>query len=438
MKPHLFFKEPLSADAIPGVPATLAPYEPVVVGAVARLCQDPELPFVGFPELCARCKRETLLNLKGATAGPGASVHLEGWRIWPCDSPLRWLSERAISIEAIGIDQAGCDLDPQGGIADLKKRILRGSKDAKEAQNPMLGLNAAAYMSELDAEPDTELKKRCSFEPHRIEYAHRALCREQLTRLLLGNAVKPALEALQQMGLLKFLLPEVEAFVDFHKSFRVHHKDIFEHSLQVTDRVSPTAVLRWAALCHDIGKIHTRGLDAQGKVHFLHHEILGAYLFDGIAARLQFDPEEASRISELIAQHSRANLYSPEWNDNAVRRLWNELEPIFDDLLDLSRADCTSQRPGRRSAVAQNLKALEERIDALRKKDAAPKLQLPRGLGLQLMSHFGLEGGPKVGQLRQLCQKALEQGELQNHPSPEDCIRYLQQLPKDALNAALA
>ena len=28
-------------------------------------------------------------------------------------------------------------------------------------------------------------------------------------------------------------------------------------------------------------------LDAQGKVHFLHHEILGAYLFDGIAARLQ-------------------------------------------------------------------------------------------------------------------------------------------------------
>jgi poly(A) polymerase len=65
---------------------------------------------------------------------------------------------------------------------------------------------------------------------------------------------------------------------------------------------------------HDIGKIETRTVNAQGKVHFFRHEALGALLFRGIAHRLEMDREEEERIHYIILHHSRVNLYHPSWS----------------------------------------------------------------------------------------------------------------------------
>jgi poly(A) polymerase len=96
----------------------------------------------------------------------------------------------------------------------------------------------------------------------------------------------------------------------------------------------------------------------------------------------------------------------------------------LDDLMDLSRADVTSQRPGRREEAKRNIEALLTRIHAVRALDARQP-PLPPGLGNAIMEAFGLPPSRRVGELRQLCQDAVEKGELPERQPSEYYIEWL-------------
>ena len=100
---------------------------------------------------------------------------------------------------------------------------------------------------------------------------------------------------------------------------RYHHKDVFEHTLQVIDRAPPTVTLRWAALLHDIAKPPTRSVE-NGEVHFFGHERVGAQMAQTILSNLRLDRHTIERVSLLVEMHQRANSYEADWTDGAVRR----------------------------------------------------------------------------------------------------------------------
>ncbi len=213
---------------------------------------------------------------------------------------------------------------------------------------------------------------------------------------LVRPAVAAELAALQRWGVLRLLLPEVDAIVGFHDSCSVHHKDLWDHTLKVVAKIEPDPDLRWAALMHDAGKIATRALGVDGKVYFLRHEAVGARLFRGVAARLEMEPERAERVAFVVGQHGRANAYERSWSDRAVARLARHAGERLPDLLAFSRADWTTKRTAKASRILADLEHLIERLEALAARRATPR-RFPPGLGRAVGEHLGVGEGKAVG-----------------------------------------
>ena len=181
----------------------------------------------------------------------------------------------------------------------------------------------------------------------------------------------------------------------------------------------PTPTVRWAAMLHDIGKVPTRRFVDGGGVTFHGHAEVGERMFlRGPAQRIGFSSDEREAIAQLIRFHLRPGQYEASWTDSAVRRFAREVGPVLGDLLNLSRADVTSRRPGKRKASLRKISELGRRIRALEAEDQKPN-PLPAGLGHALMAGLGLRPGPEIGQLRARLQALFDAGEIEGGREPE-------------------
>lgn len=228
---------------------------------------------------------------------------------------------------------------------------------------------------------------------------------------LASPRVVEVLRALQRLGVLALLLPEVDALVGFHRSCPVHHKDLWDHTLKVIARMVPDVDLRWAALMHDAGKIATRVVGEDGKVAFLRHEPVGAWLMLGVARRLGFSEERAQRIAFVIEQHGRVNAYEKSWSDRAVGRFARDAGAYLEDLLAFSSADYTTQRSAKATRIQESLAHLRARLARLAEEQAAPRT-FPRGLGAQVAQILGIRPGPPVGEAMRWLTEQVEAGHL--------------------------
>jgi poly(A) polymerase len=255
--------------------------------------------------------------------------------------------------------------------------------------------------------------------------------REAVQAVIMSPYLGEGLQWLHESGALAVVLPELDATVDFSQEAGRRHKDVWEHTKQVIRQSSQNPLVRWAALLHDIGKVPTRVLLPDGRVTFHRHAEVGARMFDQIGRRLGFDREARQKIRFLIHHHLRANAYQAGWTDAAVRRFDHEMGANLAELIDLSRADVTSRRPGRRQQAAENIEALMRRIAAIRELDARIP-PLPPGLGNAIMEAFGLPPGRRIGELRKLCEEACERGELAERREPAYYIEWLRARPAAA------
>jgi hypothetical protein len=99
------------------------------------------------------------------------------------------------------------------------------------------------------------------------------------------------------------------------------------------------------------------------------------------------------------------------------------------DLLDLSRADITSKRPGRRKQLLEQISALSDRVERLVEEDA--KLPpLPGGVGNAIMTAFEIAPSRLIGDLKRALEQAIDAGELQ--PRREDAY-YVAHLARQGL-----
>jgi poly(A) polymerase len=248
--------------------------------------------------------------------------------------------------------------------------------------------------------------------------------RQALENIILAPNLGAGLQWLHDAGALAVVLPELEATVDFSQEAGRRHKDVWEHTKQVVRQAPENALVRWSALLHDIGKVPTRVMLPDGRVTFHRHAEIGARMFDGVARRLQFDREGRQRIRFLIYNHLRANAFHCSWTDSAVRRFDLEMGRYLDDLIELSLADVTSRRPGRRQEASDNIQALLKRILEVRELDAKVP-PLPAGLGNAFMQAFALPAGRRIGELRKLCEDAIEKGELEERRDADYYVDFL-------------
>jgi poly(A) polymerase len=220
------------------------------------------------------------------------------------------------------------------------------------------------------------------------------------------------------------------------------HKDVWAHTKQVVRQTVGRPLVRWAALLHDVGKVPTRTFTDEG-VHFHGHAEVGARMFDKIHTRFAFARDERQTIRFLVKHHLRTNQYSDQWTDSAVRRFHREMFAHMTDLLDLSRADITSKRPGRRKQLLEQISALADRVQLLAEADA--KLPpLPSGVGNAIMAAFEIAPSRLIGDLKRALEQAIERGDLEARREDAYYVAYIARLglvpnvPPEKLEALIA
>lgn len=251
--------------------------------------------------------------------------------------------------------------------------------------------------------------------------------RRSLDTVLTGKAPVAALEYLQKCGLFQELFPEIEAIVGFGGR---GHKALWPHTTQVVAQTLPKVHLRWAALFHDVGKVAT--FSDAGKVSFHGHEAKSAQLFARAATRTGlFEEAERAQIRFLIYNLGYVESYESSWSDNAVRRLYRDLDagPRLADLIALARADITTRYEEKRRAHHKRMHELQTRIDTLKAQDAIPPA-LPKGLGHVLMRDMGLSPSKELGEVMAKLKALVEAGSLPRNDRPDAYLKAAEDIVK--------
>jgi poly(A) polymerase len=345
------------------------------------------------------------------------------------------LLRRDFTINAMARDPlTGQIIDPFGGREDLHARRIRAVGDdpvSRFSEDPLRMLRAVRFAVQLDFTIEPRTAAAITQQAETLTKISSERIRDEMNKILLSPAPARGLRLLVDLGLMRFIIPEVLELRGVSQR-PAHSKDVYEHTLRVVQNAPPRLLTRWAALLHDIAKPRTRSVE-DNKVHFFGHEDVGAVMARDILRRLRFSREFIEQVSRLVKLHMRSNSYTSDWTDGAVRRLMLDAEPVLFDLLDLSAADITSYRPERVQRAVARVQELRERC--IRLKEEAERVPLKSPLdGNELMTLFNRGPGPWLRPVKEHLLALVIDGKLAPDDkvgAAEEARRFLQENPPD-------
>ncbi|MCK5843216.1 MAG: CCA tRNA nucleotidyltransferase [Victivallales bacterium] len=297
-------------------------------------------------------------------------------------------------------------LDFTGGKRDLERGVLRcvGNPAERFAEDYLRILRAARFATKLRFEVDAELAVAARTHAVGIAKLSSERVRDELNKMLLGPDPEGAIRLLSEFGVLRVVLPEIEAMRDVVQPKRYHPEgDVFVHTcLMLTHMPCPSVALAWSVLLHDVGKPDTFFVGDDGVERFYQHDSVGAEIAEKILKRLKFPKKTTADILAAVGGHMRFGSVD-KMKESTLRRLI--ADPTFRLQLELHRIDCSSSH-----GKMGNYLLLLDKIREIRDE---PRLPPPLLTGRDLIE-MGFESGPEMGKLlRKITDMQLE-GKLKN------------------------
>jgi poly(A) polymerase len=208
---------------------------------------------------------------------------------------------------------------------------------------------------------------------------------------VLGVPAAHGLELLRESGLLRHILPELEATLHCEQSPDYHPEgNVFNHLKLMLAKMPVDAdpSLPWSILMHDIAKPVTATRDEKtGSIHFYEHERIGADMAEKILERLRFPRKQTEAIVKAVRCHMQFK-DAPQMRKSTLRRLL--MRPTFPLELELHRLDCLGSHG--------KLDIYNFLIEQARELEKKPEIHPPLLTGNDLIK-LGLKPGPAMGQL---------------------------------------
>jgi len=338
------------------------------------------------------------------------------------------LARRDFTLNALAFDlhpdRFGALEDRFGGLADLGAGILRTPLDAAQtfSDDPLRMLRAARFSAQLDFRIAPDALDAMRAMADRLAIVSMERIEAELTKLMAAPVPSVGWYALHAGGLLPHLVPELSALAGVVAVDGVGHKDNFAHTLQVVDNVahrSDDLWLRWAALCHDLGKARTRRF-VPGKGWTFHgHAEVGARIVPRLFRRLKLPLDDRMDfVEKLVRLHHRPHALVDEGvTDSAVRRLLFDAGDDVEDLMTLCRADLTSKNPKRVARYLRGFDRVDEKLASVEARDHVRTFQPPVS-GEEIMEALGLAEGLAIGILKERLKEAVLDGLVPNEHGP--------------------
>lgn len=260
----------------------------------------------------ARTERKTAAGYHGFAFHAAPDVTLE-----------QDLARRDLTINAMAEDDAGQVVDPYGGQRDIAQKVLRHVSPAF-AEDPVRILRLARFaarFADFSVAPETVALMRDMVAAGEVDALVAERVWQELSRGLMEAKPSRMLEVLRDAGALPKLLPEVEALFGVPQP-EAHHPEIDTgiHLLMVLDqcaRLDAPLTVRYACLCHDLGKGTTRKEELPRHIA---HELRSEKLAAKVSARWKV-PNDCRELAALVAREHTHVHQSSSFSAEARLRL---------------------------------------------------------------------------------------------------------------------
>ena len=337
-----------------------------------------------------------------------------------------------INTIAISLNKAswGELIDLCGGKEDLENKRIRTPlvPGRTFSDDPLRMLRGIRFAVQLGGKIDRNTFTAMRAQAHRLSIVSKERIIVALNKILVSTNPARGLRLLDRTGLLRLLLPEMEALKGVESINGLSHKDNFIHTLKVVDNLAnllknkahPKRLwLIWAAILHDIAKPMTKRFDRKTGFSFHGHETLGAKMVPRIFKRLGLPLRQDMRyVQKLVLLHLRhIPLVEHEVTDAAVRRFLVDVGDELDDLMLLCRADITSGNPIKVATYLANFDKIAHKIKQVEAKDHIRNFK-PVITGDIIMKTFDLKPSRKVGSIKDAVKEAILEGKIPNQYPP--------------------
>jgi len=308
-------------------------------------------------------------------------------------------------------------IDFVGGRPDLNARLVRAIGDPAQrfAEDRLRLLRAVRFATVLDFEIEAATWAALVRAADTIGEISAERIREELVRIFLSPQRTRGWDLLDASGLMKQILPELEAMKGCAQPPQFHPEgDVFQHTrlmLQLLpDDVSLPLVL--SVLFHDIGKPPTASVDEEGRIRFNGHDRLGAEMTESLMERLRFSRAQIDATVEAVRQHMVFKDV-PRMRVAKLKRFM--ARPTFSDELELHRVDCASSH-----GMLDNYEFLQRKQEEFAHEPIIPP-PLVRGDDLIAL---GMKPGPRFGEILEAVETRQLEGTLRDR---EEALAWVKQ-----------
>lgn len=337
------------------------------------------------------------------------------------------LRRRELTINAMAFDlREGVFIDPLGGLRDLRAGRLRAPHDGVMRNDPVRALRLARFLANLPGfRLDRRTRAAASAVAGRLRRASPERVRDELDRLLVSPAPARGLTALDDLGLLEPVLPELAPLRDCVAGR--DRPDVWTHTLDAIDETGrirrlpgavearePRAslVLRWSLLLHDIAKPDTLARADDGRPTFHGHEVLGARRARRLMDRLVHPRWLRRRVARVVLYHLRPHQLADAGAPvRGLRRLVREANEDLPLLLVHAAADARASGAPDAARKWRALRPVLGELEAIYRQSLRTP-RVPLLSGREVMETLGIEPGPEVGRVLEEIRELQDGGVL--------------------------
>jgi tRNA nucleotidyltransferase/poly(A) polymerase len=387
------------------------------------------------------------------------------------------LMARDFTINAIAVNLREPEkiYDPCQGVKDLLAGEIKVCTNHSLLSDPVRILRAIrqAALFKFKITPETRklIRQAAEFLPRTSPERQR----DELMRIMAGPKPDAALIAMDMLGVLKYVFPEVTELKGIEQS-PPHTLNVFDHTIAVVQKLAAVldvlgpqhdpegqannliygqlsvrlgrfreklgehlksaitpersikSILFFAAMFHDCGKKDTAAVSENGQIHFYKHDIVGSVLTDGRAHFLRLSNDEIHRAVTIVRHHMRPFLLTNTGETpsrRAVYRFFRDTGEVGVDICLLSLADFLGTYgvnvPS--SLWANHLETVRVLLEAWWEKPAQevnPELLFN---GSDIIRIFGLDPGPKIGQVLEFLREMQAVGLVQTRAQAVQSIK---------------
>lgn len=239
------------------------------------------------------------------------------------------LSRRDLTINAMAQDAHGNIIDPYGGLHDLESRTLR-HVSAAFAEDPLRVLRVARFAARyaglgfLIAQDTLDLMRQIA-ESGELQHLSAERVWKETARALSEQHAEVYFEVLRACGALAILFPEIDALFGVPQRPE-HHPEIdcgihTMMALQQACQLNYDVIVRFAVLCHDLGKALT---PADILPRHIEHEKRGLPAVQALCMRLKV-PSDYQQLALKVCEW---HLHCHRLFDLRAANIWKLLKNL--------------------------------------------------------------------------------------------------------------